>query len=268
MESGEPSQIEPGQIEPSQIERARSVAQIIAEALDMYQEYPLLFLILALGVIAPYELIVLAATGQGPLASGTHQNAGVYYLLLLLDTVLVGPLVSALHIHAVVRIGEGSVPRLRTVAWSALRVLPVVVAAVIMSVLGIALGFLALIVPGVLLALRWAVVAQVAAVDHDGWLPALRRSGELTRTHYGHIFALLLITALLSGALDFAVAAVPLGSTSGAASVIAGIATRTLTASYSALTLALLYFDLRARLAGDRPVAPVAPERPDAPEDD
>lgn len=240
--------------EPKQIERQRSVAEIIGEALDIYQAYPLLFLILAIGVIAPYELIVLAVTGDGPLVSSAHQNVGVTYLLLLLDTAMIGPLVSALHVHAVLDIGRGGRPRFQAVVLRALRVLPVVVAAVIVSTAGIALGFLALIVPGVLLALRWAVVAQVAALENEGWIPSLRRSRELTREHYGHIFGLLLIITLLSSGILFGVRAIPLGSSSGVASVAAGIAARTITASFSALTVALLYFDLRARLA-QKPLA-------------
>ncbi len=237
--------MDPG--EPSEIERERTVAGIIGEALDMYQAHPLLFLTLALGVIAPYKLAVLAATGQGPLVGASHQNVGVRYLLLLLDTALIAPLVSALHIHAVLLIGRNERPRLGQVALRGLRVLPVVAAAAIASSLGIALGFLALIIPGVLLLLRWAVVAQAAAVEHEGWLPALGRSRVLTRGHYRHVLGLLLITGLVNLGVTAGARAVPLGSTSGAASVALGTASATITASLSALTLALLYFDLRAR---------------------
>jgi hypothetical protein len=236
-----------------EIDRERSVADIIGAALDMYQSYPLLFLALALGVIAPYQLAVLAINGTGPLAGSAHGSLGAYYLLLLLDYALVGPLVSALHIHAVISIGQGEEPRLAQIARRGLRVLPVVVAAVIVAGFGIALGFLALIVPGVLLALRWSVVAQVAAVEHEGWIPSLGRSGALTRGHYWHIFGLFVITVVVNGGLGFAAASLPLGSTSGAASVALGIATHTITASFSALTLAILYFDLRARAAGGPP---------------
>jgi hypothetical protein len=236
------------------IDRERSVADIIGAALDMYQSYPLLFLTLALGVIAPYQLAVLAINGTGPLAGSAHGSLGAYYLLMLLDYALVGPLVSALHIHAVIRIAQGEKPRLAEIATRGLRVLPVVAAAVIVADLGIALGFLALIVPGVLLVLRWSVVAQVAAVEHEGWIPSLGRSSELTRGHYWHILGLVVITVVVSGGVNFGAAALPLGSTSGAASVAVGIATRTITASYSALTLAILFFDLRARAAGGPPV--------------
>ncbi|HEX7609945.1 MAG TPA: hypothetical protein VF380_04650 [Solirubrobacteraceae bacterium] len=233
--------------EPSEIERPRSLAQIIGEALDIYQRFPLLFLTLALGVIAPYELIVLAATGAGPLASTAHQNVGVTYLVLLIRTALVGPLISALHMHAVLLIGERATPRLGQVALRGLRVLPVVAAAAIIAALGIGLGFLALIVPGVILLLRWVVVAQVAAVENEGWQPALARSRELTRGHYRHIAALIVVTGLLAVGVEGGVRVIPLGATSGVASVALGIAARTVTASFSALTLALLYFDLRAR---------------------
>jgi hypothetical protein len=250
---------------PTQLERPRSVAEIIGEALDIYQRYPLLFLALAFGVIVPYELAVLAATGEGPLATQNHRSAGVAVLLFLLDYALVQPLISALHIHAVMQIGEGRRPQLAQVAARGLRVLPEVAAAVIAAGLGIALGFLALIVPGILLALRWSVVAQVAAVDHEGWLPALRRSGELTRGNYWRIFGLLLVNAVLAGGVTLAAAAIPLGSTSGPASVALGIVARTLTASFTALALALLYFDLRARSAGI--AAPPAPGEQPPPHD-
>jgi hypothetical protein len=204
---------------------------------------------------------VLAATAEGPLSGQTHESPGVRIVLFLLDYALVGPLVSALHVHAVMLIGEGGRPRFSDVAARALRAFPVVVAAVIVAGLGIGLGFLALVIPGIILALRWAVVAQVAAVDQEGWLPALRRSAELTRGNYGRIFGLLLITGLLSGGITLAASEIPLGSTAGAASVALGIAVRTITVSFAALTLALLYLDLRARHAGVK-AQPAPEERP------
>jgi hypothetical protein len=253
--------------QPIEVERPRSLAEIIGEAFDVYQRYPLLFMTLALAVIAPYELAVLAASGVGPLADQAHVRSGVRILLFLLDYALVAPLVSALHVHAVMEIGQGDKPRLQQVAARGLRVLPVVAAAVIVAGLGIAAGLLALIVPGIILALRWAVVAQVAAVENEDWLHALRRSGELTRGHYWRIFALLAITGLLSGGVTLAATGIPLGSASGAASVALGIVVRTITASFTALTLALLYFDLRARSRGLQPQPPAdqAPPPPEHP---
>lgn len=230
--------------------RERSALEILRTALAMYRCYPLLFATLAVGVIAPYELARLAVTGEGPLGSGGTGNTGTLALFELIYYVLVGPLISALHVHAVIEIGEARRPRLGPVASRGLRVLAVVAAAEIVAGILIALGFVALIVPGILLSLRWSVVAQTAAVDHDGWLPALRRSGKLTAGHYWHIFRV----QLAIGLLTFLIAAIAGAFTGGgngtsAVSVLVGILVYTIIASFGALTLAVLYFDLRAREA-------------------
>src|SRR5271165_2788533 len=198
--------------------RPRSVADILASALDLYQDFWWLFPILALGVVLPYDLIRLAVTGHGFLASG-KDSVGAALVFGVLDFALVSPLVSALHIQAVVAIGDRQTPRLGAVALRGLRVLPVVAAAQIVATLGIFAGFLALIVPGVLLSLRWAVVAQTAAMQPDGWLPALRRSRDLTQGHYWHIVGLLLIVGVLNAGITFGARAIPGTGSSGAGAV-------------------------------------------------
>src|SRR3982074_1050895 len=96
------------------LEEPRSVGGILTATARLYQQFPVLFVTLAVAVMAPYELAVLAATGYGPLRHA-HENTGVYLLLLLLKTSLITPLISALHMHAVVVIGEGRRPRLAAV---------------------------------------------------------------------------------------------------------------------------------------------------------
>jgi hypothetical protein len=229
------------------LDQESSVGGILLATLRLYRRYPMLFAILALGVIAPYELAVLAITGYGPLNHHNYGGEGISWLLLLLRTAVITPLISALHIHAVTWVGEGRRPRLGAVALRGIQVLPVVAAAEIMATGGIFLGFVALIIPGILLALRWAVVAQAAALEHEGWLAALGSSRRLTHGRYGHVLGLLVVTGVLAFAVGIGARAIPLGSTSGVASVTIGIGVDTVLASFAALTLAMLYFDLRAR---------------------
>lgn len=239
-----------------ELDRQRSIGEIIRAALGLYLRYPLLFLILAVAVIAPYQLFVLPLTGTGPLAHGTHRSFQMEVLLDLVDFSLVGPLISALHVHAVVLAGEGHRPRLVPVLVRGVRVLPVVAAAEIVANVGISLGMLALAVPGIILLVRWAVVAQTAAVDHEGWILALRRSWRLTSGNSGRILGLFLFIGSPVLAIHLGAIALPLGNTSGFTSVAFGIALDTVVASFFALTLAFLYFDLRAREANphDRPI--------------
>jgi hypothetical protein len=226
--------------------KPRSIGEIVRAAGVLYGRYPLLFAILAAAVMVPFELIVLAVTGYGPLHHG-RVNEGVSVLLQLIRWALITPLISALHMHAVVTIAEGRRPRLAEVALRGVRVLPVVAAAEIISGFGISLGFIALVVPGILLAVRWAVVAQAAALEDEGWIDALRSSRRLTTGHGWHVFGLLLVTGALNAAVLVGARAIPLGSSTGAGSVAVGTTVETLVASFSALTLALLYFDLQAR---------------------
>jgi hypothetical protein len=226
----------------------RSARQLVRAALGLYREYPLLFLVLAAGVIVPYEAIVLVATGAGPFAHGSL-GFGASSLLTIIGLALIGPLVSALHVHAVSEALEGREPRLASVTRRGLRVLPVVAAAEIIAWLGISLGFLAFLVPGIILWLRWYVVAQVAAIEQEGWLPALRRSRQLTVSHYRHLIVfgiyLTLITSVPTLLVGFAFG----HETTTVASFLVGVALEVVTWSLSALAAALMYFDLRARWA-------------------
>src|SRR5436309_2323153 len=137
------------------LDRQRSVGGIVRATLRVYGRYPVLFAGLALAVVAPYALSVLGVTGDGPLKH-VPEDSGTSWVLLLLRTSLIGPLISALYIHAISLIGGGHRPRLTAVALRGAHVLPIVAAASIMSGIGIFLGFLALVIPGVLLLLRWA----------------------------------------------------------------------------------------------------------------
>ncbi len=226
----------------------RSAHRLVRAAFELYRRYPLLFLVLAAGVIVPYEVIVLAATGAGPFAHGSL-SFGASSLLTLIGLGLIGPLVSALHVHAVSEAAEGRAPRLAPVARRGLRVLPVVAAAEIIAWLGILLGFFAFVVPGIILSLRWYVVAQAAAIEHEGWLPALRRSRQLTAGHYRHIVVFVIYVTVITSVPTLLVGFAFGHETTTPASFLVGVTLEVFTWSLGALAAALMYFDLRARWA-------------------
>jgi hypothetical protein len=215
----------------------------------LYRRYPLLFLILASAVIVPYEVILLITTGNGPFEQSSL-SGGVSLLLAVIEIALIGPLISALHVHAVATAHEGGDPQIATVAWQGLRALPVVAAASIMSWGGITLGFVALIVPGLILLLRWFVVAQAAAIEQQGWSPALRRSANLTEGHYGYVILLFVYLVVLTAAPALLI---ELGFGDGSTTVVSfavGVVVQIFVWSFGALITALSYFELRARYEG------------------
>ena len=226
------------------------MGEILTTVGSLYATHPLPFLTLSLLVVAPYELIVLAIASTAPLQQSSSVTTAV--VLLLVGFALVGPLVSALYVHALVAIGERRKPTIRSVGPRALRVLPVVAAAQIIAGIAIGLGLLLFIIPGVFLVLRFAVVAQVASLEGTDWPTALRRSGALTRRNYLRVLVLLICVYGFNIALT-QVGIQLVGNASTAVTVVLGIAVATITQSFQALCSAVLYFDLRSRSATSGP---------------
>ncbi len=242
-----------------ELERPRSISELIAAAFDLYFRVPILFLVLAAVVVVPWEFLVLLVTGEGPLALA-HEGFITSNLVTLADYFLVIPLVSAFHVHVVREVGEGGRPHLIRTFRRSLPALPVVVLATGVSGIATTLGYFALAVPGLLLMVRWAVVAQTAALDGGGWTDALRRGADLTHGERWHAFWVILVT----GSITFAPWLLLRGSlghtTTTAGSFAVGTALQVVTRSFEALVAALLYFDLKARRStGSVDADPVAP---------
>ena len=111
------------------------------------------------------------------------------------------------------------------------------------------LGFVALIVPGIILILVYWVVVPVAAVERGGVVYALKRSHELTKGHKGRILAivgLLLIPSIIIA--GHAVARIPwaLGlDWSEATRAQAAVVVEALILSVEGTVIAVCYHNLR-----------------------
>jgi len=233
----------------------RSAGQIIRSTLRLYGDYPWLFLVLAAAVVAPWELVRLAVTGGGPFGHIHHESFLERQSLTLIDLLLISPLISAMHVHAVAVIGERQRARLGSVAQSGVRVLPVVGIAALVAGIATDIGFLALVIPGILLAIRFSVVAQAAAVERRGVRAALRRSWQLTRNNGWHVLSLYLIIGTLFLGVALGALALTTGTGARPGEVAAGIVVNTIIFSFGALATALLYFDLVSRQEESAPSA-------------
>lgn len=239
------------------VETPRTARGLIADTFRLYRRHPLLFPLLAAAVLVPYNLVVLAATGGGPITR-QDPDPGTAVFLLGIYFLLVTALISALTVHAVALIRDGAEIRLPTAVKSGLRVLPVVVAATIIADLGMIVGFVFFLVPGIILLLRLCVVAQAAAMEHEGWIPALRWSWELTEYRFRHLlafFALLFLVTIT--AFFFLTLLFPVDTATTPIAFVGAVAVQTLVSSFAALAMGLLYYDLRLRrelLAAEAPV--------------
>lgn len=227
--------------------RNRSATEIVRSTLSLYGDYPWLCLILAFVVMAPWDLAKLAVTGIGPLGDARHVGFLERESLDLLDLLLISPLISVMHVQAVVAIGDAQRPQLGAVASKGLQVLPVVGMAALIAGVGVEIGLFALVIPGIVLWIRLSVVPQAAAIERNGVREALRSNWRLTRDHGSHIFGLLIVFGILGVGVAVGVRALDPGASTSAGDVALGIVVNTIIASFTALATALLYFDLLSR---------------------
>ena len=63
--------------------------------------------------------------------------------------------------------------------------------------IGVGIGFALLIVPGIILALMWALTIPVAVLEDKGLRDSVSRSAELTKGHRGRVFVIYLLFLVL-----------------------------------------------------------------------
>src|SRR4051795_3502208 len=123
-------------------------------------------------------------------------------------------------------------------------VLPLLGLAIVAGI-GIAIGFVLIIIPGLFLLTIWAVAAPVMVIEQPGVFAALGRSRDLVRGYGWPVFGTIILAALIDIAVNIVASIVAAPLSDGGTAVVNWIAA-TLTAPVFALTSAVLYFTLLA----------------------
>jgi hypothetical protein len=127
----------------------------------------------------------------------------------------------------------------------------------ILYAIGVGIGLVLLIVPGLYLITIWAVTAPAIVIERRGAIEAFGRSYELVRGDGWTVFGVIVVAFLILVGFAF------LGALIGAAiadlvgAIVLTILANTLAAPFAALVSSVLFFELR----GERPPteAPAAP---------
>src|SRR6202046_2795163 len=78
----------------------------------------------------------------------------------------------------------------------------------IVAGIGILIGFILIVIPGLILATLWSVAAPVVVLERPAGLRALGRSRELVRGNGWNVFAVILLLVIFVGVVSFVIAAV------------------------------------------------------------
>jgi hypothetical protein len=221
---------------------------VLAEAWGLYRRFAAHFLTIAFVLYVVTAVIVAVLTVSAG-ATG--------YLLAAVIEFIAAFLVQAAMIKAVqdVRDGQADLSIGGTISAAAPFVLPVAGAS-LLAAIGIGVGLIVFLVPGLILLTYWSLIVPTIVVGESGTMASFGKSWRAISGHFWQAFGtyalVFLIWIAFNIALGLVLLAVPAAVRSFVSSVVAG----TLLAPFYALVVTLVYYRLSEAHAGATPAAP------------
>jgi len=220
-----------------------SVGGILGESWRLYTKFFMRFFMIAVIVYLIVNLVnALVATLFG-------HGAGISALLALITTVvsLVGTFwLQGALVYAVDDVRDGRIDT--TIEQVFERVRPYVgplILAGILAALGIAVGLILLVVPGLIFLTWWCLIVPVIALEEKSVGEAFTRSRELVRGHGWTVFGVVIITAALSGIASGIIQSIFSFLGAFLRYWIGGAIASAIVGPFAAIALTLMYFKLR-----------------------
>lgn len=205
---------------PAFEDRRMSIGRVFQRAMAAISLNPVVILSLALlvgalpGIIINYGFVQLGVGApRAALATGTISPLQFMSATLLSSVVMlvVSALVQGALTRATVSANEGKRATFGESLSAGFRVILPLIGLSILWALGVGLGFILLIVPGIILLMMWAVAVPALVVERQGVFAAFSRSVELTKGSRWKIFGLSLVLLVIYWLLSVIVGIVGLG---------------------------------------------------------
>jgi Uncharacterised protein family (UPF0259) len=236
------------------MKRKLSVGESLSEVFSIYGEHA--------GVLLPVAFCLFLVVG---IVDGLLSRSFVLFPLSIAVSVIAATLYQGMVVSLVRDVQDG---RRDSSAGDLLNeATPVIwplIGAGLLSGIGIGIGMILLIVPGLILLTIWAVIAPVIVVERSGVFDAFSRSRELVRGNGWEVFGVVICAFLIAFVVGLIFGVIAAGiSGSAVMRILFNIVSSTLTAPITALTAAVIYFRLRG--TDDVAAAPEAQEAPPPP---
>jgi Uncharacterised protein family (UPF0259) len=193
-------------------------------------------------VLMPAAAVVFVFTGilTAVLVTAT---AGLALLAVLIGLVAT-TLFTGMVVELVADVQDGR--RDATVGQLLRAVTPVIgqlILVAFVAAVGVLIGFILIVIPGLILITIWSVAAPVVVLERPGVFAALRRSRELVRGNGWQVFGVILVLYIVVGVVSFIIEAAAESAGSGAG-IVVRVIVGVLTAPLASLAAAVLYFEL------------------------
>jgi hypothetical protein len=214
---------------------------VIQEAIDLYRRHFAHLFLVALVVYLGIAILTAIATAIGGLAT-----------LILVPLSLIGIfLVQAALVEAVsdIRDGRADMSIGETFSRGASRLAPVAVAGILAGI-GIGIGLLLFIIPGLILLTWWSLIVPVIVLEGKGAIESFSRSRNLVRGNDFQVFGVIVLEILLLIVVGIVLSLILTALPDGVQSFISNIVSGSITGPFSALITTLLYFRLKEAKEG------------------
>jgi hypothetical protein len=205
-------------------DRRMSIGRVFQRAFSAIAINPIVVLGLALvigalpGLLMGYLFVQMGVGSPAAVQTGAISFRGLIAATFLSSLIgfIIAALVQAALTRATVTAIEGKRATFGESLSTAIRVIVPLIVLTILFTLGIAAGFILLVIPGIILILMWAVAVPALVIERQGVFAAFRRSSELTKGSRWKILGLFLVLLVTYWLLSMVAGLIGLGTYSPA----------------------------------------------------
>lgn len=171
------------------------IGVVLSEAWGLYRRFLWQFFLTALAVFAVLDLFSALAD----LAAGDSLLAALFWALVAAVVSVVGWFwVQGALVEVVQDVRDGRADRSISEVYGVVRPrLPALIAAGLLAAIGIGIGLLLFVVPGLVLVTIWSMIVPVIILEGRAAGESFTRSREVVRGHGWSVFGLIVVTFIL-----------------------------------------------------------------------
>jgi hypothetical protein len=229
-----------------------SISGVLGESWQLYKRFLGRFFLTALAVFVVLDLLSALADR----AAGDSVLAGVFWAIVAAVIGVVGYFwVQAALVELVRDVRDGRADASVGETYTAVQSrLPAVIAAGVLAAIGIGIGFLLLIVPGLFLLTIWSMLVPVIVIEKRSAGESFSRSREVVRGNGWDVFGLIVITSIAVGIASGVIRLLFRPLPDFFDTWIGSLVAHSLTIPFMAAALTTAYFQLTARETAAAPV--------------
>jgi len=226
---------------------------VLGEAWGYYRRFAAHFLIIAFAIYVGAAIIAALL--------GLAGSVGLFLGWII--NLIAAFLVQAALIKAVQDVRDGRVDlNLKETVSAVLPYLFTVTVASILASIGISIGFVLIIIPGLVLLTFWSLIVPSIVIGGEGVFSSFGKSWRTVRGYAWHVFGTYVLVALILIVFNIVLGLILLALPLVARNFISNVVSGTLVAPFLALVVTLIYYRLTAARGGtgDAPWTPAGPD--------